>query len=618
MLLYRICLVSAFVSLFQGRFDICVKIPKFAQIFGGYQMTDILFINATNTNKLSYQANGTMLLATKLLAAGFKTEILRFYEIESLSTGDYYKFLDDIISAIMLKDPKCVSFYTLWPYYHIFLRISQKLKEINPDIIIVMGGPQSSATAQATMDAMPFVDYIATGEGENTIVPFCDCILRKNRDGIENIPGLYYRDNDGVKFNHTEIELSDLNTLPHWDDRLYKVTETDLDKDSYYMPIDAGRGCPYSCTFCCTSLFWKRTYRLKSAERIVEDIKFFNKKYGIKSFGFSHDALTANRNLISDICDYIIDNNLDITWRCTSRIDCVDKELLLKMKKSGLAEIEFGVETGSLRMQKLTKKNLNFKNAKEIVKFLVENNVGVTLFFMYGFPEETEEDLNQTLELFFDYTDMGIKYANMSFCRFNPTTDITERYLNDLVFDPEIKILSRDILGHTEEVEMIKNNKNIFPHFYHLNTHVRNTYQYLTYFTYLYSKFPNSLKYIRHYYNSDNLKFYQDFYNNNIDVFNNDMAIIKKMVTGNPVQILKNTFKNFEKPLFDRICALVEYDFDLQTVVKSKEDMSIQKKYAFNYIEHQLKLPLEQYSDTSTELLIEKKNGKLNIRVISI
>lgn len=581
-------------------------------------MTDILFVNTTHQNELRSQVNGTMILATKLLEEGFNVEILRFYEIESYDSGNYHEFIDDITNKILSINPKCVSFYTLWPAFHVILRIAQRVKEDNPAIVIVMGGPQSSAAAYATMKAMSFVDYVPTGEGENTVVPFFSSILRENRKNIENIAGLYYREGNEIKFNNAQIDLCDLNTIPRWDDSLYTSNETDLDRDNYFMPIDAGRGCPFSCTFCCTNLFWKRTYRLKSPERIVEDIKFYNEKFGIKSFWFSHDAFTTNQSLVSKVCDYIIDNKLDIKWVCTTRVDCIKEDLILKMKKAGMTHIELGVETGSPRMQKLTRKNLNLEMVREKVKMLIDNRIALNLFFMYGFPEETEEDLNQTLNLLFDFLDMGVKKASMSYCRFNPATDITERYFDELVFDQDIKILSRGIFGYSEESEMIKGNKEMFSPFYHLETKVRNEYQYLFYLVLLYQKFPTSLKRIRPYYKGDNLKFYKDFYHNNLDIFNSDMSVIKKNIKENSMKMFFNTIKDFDRSTRDRACAMLEYDFDLQTVAKSKEDMSVRKTYAFDYVEYQMKVPVEMCTDAKTELLIEKKNGNVGVRIISM
>ena len=76
--------------------------------------------------------------------------------------------------------------------------------------------------------------------------------------------------------------------------------------------------------------------------------------------------------------------------------------------------------------------------------------------------------------------------------------------------------------------------------------------------------------------------------------------------------------KNLDKSIVDRFTALLDYSIDLRTVEKSKEDMRIQKHYAFNYIEYQLQIPIEQFSDSSSELIIEKKNGKTNVQIVSV
>lgn len=581
-------------------------------------MKDVVFVNATLENKLYSRINGTMILATKLIQAGFSVDVVHFFQIESYDRGDYHQFIEDITGKILAEQPRCVSFYAFWSSYHIMLRISKRLKEIDPSIIVVMGGPQASATAYETMKAMDSVDYIATGEGENTVVPLFESLVRNNCEGADKIPGVYYRRNGEVDFCHEPIKLCDLNTVPHWDDSLCVTDETNFDSDGYFMPIDVGRGCPFHCSFCSTCLFWKRAYRLKSPERILEDIRYYNQKYGIKSFLFSHDALTANEKLMTEVCDRIIESGLKIKWVCTTRADIISKELILKMKAAGLCHIEVGVETGSPRMQQIINKKLNLEKVKETVKFLVANRIKTTLYFMYGFPEETEEDLNQTINLHSDFLEMGIKNSAVLFCKFIPSADITRQHLDELVFDPQVKVLSKKVFGYYEEIDMFKNNKAIFSAFHHLNTPVRNNYQYLVYFLAMHRTFRKTLPFLRAYYQNDLLKFYRDFHNNNLEIFDSDMSVIKENFAVNQRQILLNTFKHFPQPLRERFSALVEYEADFRTVADANGDMRLQKTYAFNYIEYQMRLPIDQFSDTQTELLIEKKNGRVDVQILHI
>ena len=139
-------------------------------------MTDVLFINPTQQLLLTKEVNGTMLLATKLLQANIPTKILRFCQIEGYNE-DYETFIRNMTEKILQIDPKCVSFYTLWPNYHIMLRIAREIKNVRPDIVTVFGGPQASATADEAMHALEYIDYVCTGEGENTVVPFFRAVL---------------------------------------------------------------------------------------------------------------------------------------------------------------------------------------------------------------------------------------------------------------------------------------------------------------------------------------------------------------------------------------------------------------------------------------------------------
>lgn len=583
-------------------------------------MTDILFLNATRDLYLKYEVNGTLLLATKLLQAGFDVNVLRFGEFESYRS-DYPTFIREITSKILEVSPKCLSIYSLWPEFHVMLRIAREVKAKRPDTVVVFGGPQSSTTAKGIMNSLDYVDHVCTSEGEETVVPFFKAVLEGDGADLASIPGLYYRKDGNVVFNDSPVPLCDLDTLPHWDDRLLLMdrirSERAITSEHYFMPIDAGRGCPYSCSFCCTSYFWRRIYRLKSPQRIVEDIRFFNERFGIKSFWFTHDAFTANKRLAMAVCDHILEEGLDITWRCASRADCLTEEMILKMKQAGMTQIELGVETGSRRMQKLIHKNLDLEKVKKMVELLLKNGIYVTLFFMYGFPEETEQDLNETLELIFSLIDMGVQNVGMAFCSFSPSTEMTEKHLDELVFDPDIKIMIRDQFGYDEELDTIRKNKALFPFFYHLDTPLRDTYQYLHFFVKLYLNFPGTVRELRKLYHGDNLKFYRDFYNNNLSCFE-DMERAEASVMDHPLEMLLDTARDLDAPHIRQVKGLMRFSYHFRQVARSKVDTFIQETYDFNYVDFSLKRPLEQYSPGKTDIRIQKTNGKMDIQVLQI
>ena len=585
-------------------------------------MTEILFVNSTTEHSLVMETNGTLLLGTILLQEGFDVKVLRLGDVEGYQK-DYPSFIRRFTERILELNPKCVSFYTLWTHFHIMLRVAKELKNLRPDISIVMAGPQVSSTAAEVMEAMDFVDYVCYGEGEYTVIPFFNALLRNNGEGMDQVPQLYYRKNSIPVCTGITAPICDLETLPQWDDRLYldacQDEPTHLRTSStYYMNIDVGRGCPFNCTFCSSSLFWKRKYRLKSPQRIVDDILHWNRKFGIRSFRFSHDAFTVNKNLVYQVCDEIDNAGLDITWTCTSRVDCINEELIARMVKSGMDRIELGVETGSPRMQKIINKNLDLGRLSEMVDVLLKYNVEINLFFMFGFPEETVEDLGMTLDLLFSMLDRGVHYASMAYCHFYPGTAITRQYFDQLVLDHSIKVLPRSLYGCTEEVEMIENNKAIFPFFYHLETPLRREFQYLRYLIQTYEHFPNSLKYLRWLYNGDHVAFFRDFIRLNQNYLEGPAPNIPTLIFKHSVETFSTMLDQFSPPYQKQLKALIQYDYDMYRIRTAKSNVAIQNLYQFDHADLEAKLPIEEYKDRSCIIRLTMQDGIVNKTVIPL
>lgn len=124
-----------------------------------------------------------------------------------------------------------------------------------------------------------------------------------------------------------------------------------------------------------------------------------NIHYGIKRFRLEHDLFTANRNYIIQFCHALKKENLDITWGCSSRIDILDEDMMQNLKEAGCNSIYIGFETGSQNMQKKLKKNIRVENADQKLLELYKYGFEVTVSFIYGFEEESEEDFVKTLQL---------------------------------------------------------------------------------------------------------------------------------------------------------------------------------------------------------------------------
>lgn len=297
-------------------------------------------------------------------------------------------FYSDLASRILAREPELVGFSTLCSSYHIALRLAEAIKRASPATPVVFGGPQASVVAEMTLQSFPWVDLILRGEADLTL-PLLIAEIEAGA-GRYATPGLAWRDGGGIRLNPAAQLIADLDSLPM---PLYRLQPGGPGKAAV---IDAGRGCPFRCTFCSTSGYWERRYRLKSIDRIVHEASELNRIYGTASFSFLHDLFTLDKARIRSFCRRLIVERRQWEWSCSARVDCIDAELLTLMAEAGCQGIFYGVETGSARMQKVIRKNLKLEKALAIIDATVAAGINPTVSFITGFPAETEEDVAQT------------------------------------------------------------------------------------------------------------------------------------------------------------------------------------------------------------------------------
>ncbi len=431
---------------------------------------DIVFVTPSMSPELRQESIGTLILAQKAVESKYKVAIVRFWEA---NRTDYNTFANEICERIFSYMPKIVSFYCRESEYHILIDLAKRIKKVSPITTIVFGGPQAELTAEDTLMSFSCVDYICCGEGENTIVPLLDMILNKNNCTEHTIPGLVYRD---AECNIVKNRLPEL--LPDNYTRsflYYDLVPKNIILNSKSITIDVGRGCPFSCTFCSTKTFWKQKFRLRDLSDTIIEINYVANHFGNKLFSFSHDLFTVNKNRVLDFCFQIKELAHDVKWTCSARIDCVDEDLIESMASSGLVGIYYGVETGSSRMQNLINKRLNIQRCVEIVKCSIKNNVYVTTSFIYGFPDETYDDLNKTLGLMHQLMSIGAN-VQLHYLSFEKGSKLFESYKQELSYNSSEQT---NILGVKELSQEIQQHPELFPTFWNYTTKLRTEMKFL-------------------------------------------------------------------------------------------------------------------------------------------
>lgn len=439
---------------------------------------DILFVNSINFDINSKSVPlGLLNLATILKNNGYSADIVDFDYLIEDKIIELNENLDSVISQmsdyILEKHAKIISFYTMCNSYPITLKLAQYIKSLNSDIKILLGGPQATFTSEATLKMFNFIDAIGLEEGENTIIP----IVKNLLSGIplDNTNGVAFRKGSNVYINRNLEIVDKLDSIPYIDvsflDYYYARNNRKKSNKDIVFNLDVGRGCTFSCTFCCTSIFWERRFRLKSSQRLVDEIKRVKDRYGIIKFAFQHDLFTANKNRIIDFCKLLIKENVNIKWGCSARIDTLDEELISIMQEAGCDNIYIGIETGSGRMQKIINKNLPLDNIVEKIDLIKKYGIKVTTSFIYGFYEETICDLKETLYLMVKLMKIGCNIIQLHRFIALPGTKETEKVKDKLFYTNDMANFAPTESRYIESLsEIIKSNSEIFSNFYEFNS----------------------------------------------------------------------------------------------------------------------------------------------------
>jgi len=347
--------------------------------------------------------------------------------------------------------------------YPLTLRLAQEIRRTNPQAKIILGGPQASVVDVATLNAFPCVDIIVRGEADDT---FPSLLRLLETEAWQTVLGITFRRDDHVIRNPNAPVVENLDRLP--------LPAFDLDlrlKDRGGVHLEIGRGCPFACTFCSTNDFFRRNFRLKSPSRMIADIASLKNEYGLGYFSLVHDMYTIDRKKVVAFCDAILESGETFTWGCSARTDCIDDDLLELMARAGCTGIFFGIETGSQRLQHVINKKLDLSEAVERITCADRNGIKTTVALIAGFPEETRDDLRDTIHFFIDSLRFDHAEPQCSLLAPLAATPVYDQHKDHLVFDKIFSDMSHQSwCEDAVEIEMIKAHPDIFPNFYAIPT----------------------------------------------------------------------------------------------------------------------------------------------------
>ena len=412
---------------------------------------------------------GILSLAAVTERRGYETTIYDcnrafFHFADTAGETQLGLFAEEAALQIAAAGADVYGFGSICSGYPLTVRLGRLVKTLRPDATIVFGGPQASVVAESTLKAFPFVDYVLRGEAEETLPLFLGELVGKRQ--FEKVPGLAYRSVWGVQRNPDPPVIMDLDALPM---PAYHLTHELRGERS--ASLELGRGCPFACTFCSTNDFFRRKYRLRSPQRVLDEMRSIHAQYGITDFDLTHDMFTVDSKRVRGFCQHMIDFGAGYTWSCSARTDCVDQELIEFMAAAGCVGIFFGVETGSDRMQKIIDKHLDVGRAHEIIDIAERAGVRSTVSLITGFPEEQWDDLRDTVRVFVHAARTRGSNPQLNLLAPLANTPIHLKYKDQMTLDQLCSDMSHQgRRQNPEDIQLIRKYPDIFPNFYLLPT----------------------------------------------------------------------------------------------------------------------------------------------------
>ena len=359
--------------------------PAFTEVYGNFK-------HAARLAAL-WPPTGLAYLASSLIEKGHEVKIIDM-ELEMLT-------LKKLGSTIRQFKPDIVGITSFTPNHHAAIKVFDLVKSIDSGIITVCGGPHSTALPKETLQECKNIDLLCFGEGELTFSEIADRVDKGEND-FSGTAGLFYMKNGKATLTKSRALIEDIDTLPFPARYLLKYKEYlwSVPKKGI-IPITTfatSRGCPFRCSFCAEKTMFGNSIRYRSVDNVLGEIKEIVEKYKIRHLSIVDDTLGLNKKRTYKLCDALIREKLDITFEGTTRVNVVNKEFLMKMKKAGLNRLSFGVESGNQNILDAIKKDITLDQIRQAYKAAGQIGLETKMSIIFGLPFETENTVKNTIK----------------------------------------------------------------------------------------------------------------------------------------------------------------------------------------------------------------------------
>ncbi|MGO4211097.1 radical SAM protein, partial [Terriglobus sp. YAF25] len=266
--------------------------------------------------------------------------------------------------------------------------------------VVVAHGSDETDFAEEYLKAG--VDYILTGEAENTLTELCQAILAGQDPS--GVPGLIWKDTAGSlhRSGSSPVRNTDWSKMPLpardlIDMSLYRDAWTEA-HGHFSANVVASRGCPYSCNWCAKPISGNK-YQLRPAADVAQELRDLKQHHGAKHIWFSDDIFALNRHWLQDFAQWVHTYDAVIPYKIQARADLLREDVVSLLAESGCDEVWMGVESGSQKVLDAMDKRLHVADVVAARTHLRAAGIKACFFLQLGYPGEGWQELLETLAL---------------------------------------------------------------------------------------------------------------------------------------------------------------------------------------------------------------------------
>lgn len=289
--------------------------------------------------------------------------------------------------------PQLVGVTCVTMNYPLATEMLRVCKAADPALMTVIGGPHVSFALEDTLLKSPWIDVVAIGEGDETVVELARAVA--GGTGIAGVPGIAFADGGEVVRTGPRPLIGDI-------DRLAMPARHLIPLARYHAlgtpcTVITSRGCPYGCLFCSASRMFGRRVRFREPGLVVDEIEGMRRDFGFREINIVDDTFTVNHAHVRETCEEILRRGLDITWSAYARADNMTEELVALMRRAGCQMVLFGMESADEGILKTIRKGITPDDMRRGVKIATEAGLGVYTSFIIGLPGESLETIRRSM-----------------------------------------------------------------------------------------------------------------------------------------------------------------------------------------------------------------------------